>query len=461
MMPETIAVVDDDPDVLLATALALRPLGHDVLTLAEPEALSDCIAKRGVGVVLLDLNFERGATSSREGLRWLTQWLRDEPELVVIVVTAYADVSLAVNAMKLGATDFLSKPWTHERLTTTVRTAIALRQARRSAEQLRQQSFELGSARDAETDGMVGQSAAMQQVRSLIARVGPTDASVLILGENGTGKDLVARALHRASPRALRPMVTVDLGAVSPNLFESEIFGHRKGAFTDAKTDRIGRMAAADGSTLFLDEIGNLPLALQPKLLTALEKGEVTPVGGNSPVAINARIVCATNVAPAELADATRFRPDLLFRLNTVEIHVPPLRERRGDIVPLAHYFLQGYSAKYGKPLKAFEPEAIAAMTANAWPGNVRALRHAVERAVILSTAASYTVQDLALVADAATPLSVTDTPTAEPSFNLEQMEQNLVERALQKHAWNITLAARDLGLTRASLYRRMERFGL
>jgi DNA-binding NtrC family response regulator len=460
-MRETILVIDDDRDVLRACEMALSHLDYQILTRQTPDAIPELLATRDISAILLDLNFQRGTTASSEGLRWLAEIKRIDPDAAVVVITAHGGVALAVEAMKQGATDFITKPWVNERLATTVHNAVQLRTTRRAAMRLQQQTRELASTDAVDRAGLIGRSPAMQHVLSLIERAAPTAANVLILGENGTGKELVARALHQASQRATNTMVSVDLGAVSASLFESELFGHKKGAFTDAKTDRIGRLLAADGGTLFLDEIGNLPLTLQPKLLTALEQRKVTPVGANAPVTIDVRVVSATNLSRDQLADEKQFRPDLLFRLNTVEIHIPPLRQRREDIPLLAAHFLAHYTHKYDKPAKPFSAGALSALTQYDWPGNVRALRHAIERAVILCSGEQYSPEDLALPALSGISANTVPQNLIEDDFNLDRMEQQLIERALKKNAWNISLTAKDLGLTRASLYRRMERYGL
>jgi DNA-binding NtrC family response regulator len=466
IVPETVLIIDDDADVLHASELAIRHLGYRIITRQKPDAIAEILETENIDAILLDLNFGRGSTSSTEGLRWLRQIRNIDADIAVVVITAHGGVSLAVDAMKLGATDFITKPWTNERLAITVRNAVELRTTRRRATRLLQQTQELAVPGGAERMGLIGRSPAMLHVQSLIERAAPTDVNVLILGENGTGKELVARALHRASKRAQAAMISVDLGAVAATLFESELFGHKKGAFTDAKADRVGRIPAADGSTLFLDEIGNLPLHLQPKLLTALEQRQVTPVGSNIPVPVDARVICATNLSRDQLADEKQFRPDLLFRLNTVEIHVPPLRQRREDIPMLAEYFLSLYSQKYDRVGKPFAASAMAALIGYDWPGNVRALRHAIERAVILSRGDEYSCDDLALAFNAvqtnseSTPERVTASHDAD-DLNLARIEKQTIDRALKKHAWNVSLTAKELGLTRASLYRRMERHGL
>ena len=449
-------VVDDDPDIGLAARLALRELFDEVLTLDRPDQLPALIAARAPDVLLLDLNFARGATDGREGFEWLDRVVSADPDLAVVIITAHGGVAIAVEAIKRGATDFISKPWANDRLAATVRSAAALTRSRREARLERGRSREVSPPNLASP--LLGNSPAMARVQSLISRAGPTDANVLILGENGTGKELVARALHAHSLRRDRPLVTVDLGVVSESLFDSELFGHVKGAFTDARSDRIGRMKAADGSTLFLDEIGNLPLHLQPKLLTALEQREVTPVGSNRAVPIDVRIVAATNADRDMLADENRFRQDLLFRLNTVEIELPPLRQRREDIPLLLNHYLDLYARKYGKPSRPISDDAMDRLIEHDWPGNVRALRHAAERATILAEGDVLEADDFPM------PRGVPRMQVARaaaPDLNLDRQEKQAVEAALKKHNFNISLAATELGLSRGALYRRMEKHGL
>uniref|UniRef100_UPI0035CA43C0 sigma-54-dependent transcriptional regulator n=1 Tax=uncultured Sphingomonas sp. TaxID=158754 RepID=UPI0035CA43C0 len=450
-------VVDDDEDILLAARLLLRELFAEVATLSSPQAALDLMATHSPDVILLDANFARGATDGAEGFAWLGKMLARDPDAVVVLITAHGGVQVAVSAMKHGATDFVSKPWSNDRLLATVRTAAALRSSRRATTVERGKMATIAGI-PGETP-LLGGSPAMARVLSLIEKAAPTDANVLILGENGTGKELVARELHRLSRRAAGVMVSVDLGAISESLFDSELFGHVKGAFTDARTDRVGRLQAADGGTLFLDEVGNLPLHLQPKLLTALEQRQVTPVGANRPVPIDVRVVSATNLAPAQLGDEARFRQDLLFRLNTVEIELPPLRERREDIPVLLAHFLDLYARKYAKPQRALPAELLAELIAYAWPGNVRALRHAAERAVILAEGERFSASDFPLARPA--PAAPAPVEPASSDLNLDRAERMLVEQALRKHAFNISNAAAELGLTRGTLYRRMEKHGL
>ena len=451
-------VIDDDPDILLSAKLLLRELFDEVVTFQAPDDALASIERHHPDVVLLDANFARGATNAAEGFHWLSEILRRDPQAVVVMITAHGGVQIAVDAMKRGATDFVSKPWSNDRLLATVRTAAALRNSRAAAGPQPEQNRETDA--EAAPTSLLGHSPAMARVLSLVEKAAPTDANVLILGENGTGKELVARELHRLSRRADRPLVSVDLGAVAENLFESELFGHVKGAFTDARGDRVGRLQAANGGTLFLDEVGNLPIHLQPKLLTALEQRQVVPVGANKPVPIDVRVIAATNLPPERLADETMFRPDLLFRLNTVEIEIPPLRERREDVTELVEHYLAYYTRKYDKPKRRLPASVLEALQAYHWPGNVRALRHSVERAVILAEGDSFTVEDFSLsrgiaVAGPKTP------PDTRQDLNLDRAERQIVEQALRKHAYNISLAAAELGLSRAALYRRMEKHGL
>lgn len=462
-------IIDDDPDILMSARLLLRDMFREVVTVQAPESAMSAMEEERPDVILLDANFGRGATNAAEGFHWLSEILKRDPDAVVVMITAHAGISVAVEAMKRGATDFVSKPWANERLLATVRTAATLRTSRVEVVTERKRAAAVTAPVGGDTP-LLGQSPAMARVYSLIERAAPTEANVLILGENGTGKELVARALHAGSRRAENVLVSVDLGAVAESLFESELFGHMKGAFTDAKGDRIGRMQAADGGTLFLDEIGNVPLHLQPKLLTALEQRQIVPVGGNKPVGIDVRVIAATNVSFDQLADESRFRQDLLFRLNTVEIELPPLRERREDILLLVEHFIGMYAKKYGKEPREIPPHVADALVNYDWPGNVRGLRHAAERAVILADANAFTVDDFSLSraaargTAAAAPAPVPAAPTvgaARDDLNLERAEKQMVEQALKKHSYNISLAAAELGLTRASLYRRMEKHGL
>ncbi|TCQ06529.1 sigma-54 dependent transcriptional regulator [Sphingomonas sp. PP-CC-3A-396] len=450
-------VVDDDADILLAARLVMRQMFAEVVITTSPVEALEIIRTRSPDVILLDANFARGATDGAEGFAWLGRMLSLDPRAAIVLITAHGGVQIAVEAMKRGATDFVSKPWTNERLLATVRSAAALRRSRleTGVERVNTRAAALAPP-GAE---LLGDSPAMARVQSLIDKAAPTDANVLILGENGTGKELVARALHRQSRRADAIMLSVDLGAIAESLFDSELFGHAKGAFTDARTDRIGRMQAAEGGTVFLDEVGNLPLHLQPKLLTALEQRKVTPVGANKAVPIDVRIISATNLPTRALADERRFRQDLLFRLNTVEIELPSLRDRREDIPLLMTHFLTIYAGKYGKPVPLVPETVMATLKTHDWPGNIRALRHAAERAVILSEGQTLTFSDFPLPRALAAPAPAI-TPEGR-DLNLDRAEKDLIEAALKKHGYNISYAATDLGLTRGTLYRRMEKYAL
>ena len=462
-----ILIVDDDQDILVAGRLLLKRHFASVTTTTTPSEVPALMAKQSFDAILLDMNFGPGASSGEEGYQWLEKILEIDPEAVVVMITAHGGVNIAVDAMKKGATDFVAKPWQNEKVVATLSSAVQLRRTRSEADTLRKTNKLLSEGQAGVQQGVIiGSSAAMENVMQMVERAGPTEANILILGENGTGKELIARAVHEKSHRAGMVFMTVDLGAVSESLFESELFGHKKGTFTDARDDRVGRLVAASGGTLFLDEIGNLPLHLQAKLLTVLEQRKVTPLGANAPVDIDVRLITATNVPRSGLSNEDRFRQDLLFRLNTVEIELPPLRARGEDIPVIAAHFAALYAKKYDKQVKEFSPSACAAIEAYSWPGNVRALRHAVERAVILSEGVVFEAQDFSLGAppnspgDVVAPASTTNTPQEEGNLNLEKMEYTLIEQALKKHRYNISHAAKALGLTRAALYRRMEKHG-
>jgi DNA-binding NtrC family response regulator len=420
----TILVVDDDDDILTAARLLLRRRFAEVITCRRPERIPDLMERHAFDVVLLDMNFGPGESSGKQGLEWLESILRIDPDVVVIMITAHGSVDNAVEAMKLGATDFVTKPWQNEKVVATVSTGVELRRSRSETATLRRANEALRQASGAVSPDIIAESAAMQEVFSIVERAAPT------------------------------------MGAISESLFESELFGHRKGAFTGANEDRLGRFQAADGGTLFLDEIGNLPLHLQAKLLSALEQREVTPVGADRPQSFDIRVVAATNTPIEHLRDADLFRPDLLFRLNTVEITIPPLRERKDDILPIARHYAAVYARKYGKLARTFSLPAESALLDYDWPGNVRALSHAIERAVILTSGKQIEPIDLQLdyPGEAAAPATTTAIPTI---LNLDDMEKATIERALLKHGFNISRAAAELGLTRASLYRRMEKHGI
>jgi DNA-binding NtrC family response regulator len=440
----TILAVDDDPDVLMAARLLLRQHFEHVLTTENPDDIEQLMAKSPIDVFLVDMNFAIGRNSGAEGLKWLQRILSLDPDAVVVLMTAFGDLNVAVQAMREGAADFVLKPWQNDKLVATLSVAAKLRQTRKKVNAL--------SVLPPEEE-MIAGSAKMQEVMKVVARVAPTDANVLIRGENGTGKELIARSLHRQSGRADQVLVTVDLGAVAESLFESELFGHMKGAFTDAVSDRAGRFQAADGGTLFLDEIGNLPPPLQTKLLRVLESREVLPLGSDQPIPIDVRLIAATNQPLEALVADGRFREDLLYRINTIEVTLPPLRERLEDLSALARHFVQVYARKYQLPEKAISPEAMQALDGHNWPGNVRELSHAVERALILSDGSELTAADLHL--------SSRMPGAGSDSLNLEATERRLVVTALEQAGGNISHAAAALGITRAALYRRIEKFEL
>lgn len=473
-----ILIVDDDEDILVAVKLLLKRHFDTVITCSNPSEIPTFMAAHSFDAILLDMNFGPGESSGKQGFHWLAKIMEIDPHAVVIMITAHGGVNVAVEAMKQGATDFVAKPWQNEKLVATLSSSVKLRRTRSEAEKLKKTNRALAAVTSKPKQPILGNSPAIAEVLSIIARAAPTDANVLILGENGTGKELVAAELHRLSARANSIFMSVDLGAVAESLFESELFGHKKGAFTDAREDRVGRFQAAEGGTLFLDEIGNLPLHLQAKLLTVLETRQVVPVGSDTPVPIEVRVIAATNLPSDRLKREDIFRQDLLFRLNTVEIHVPPLRDRRQDVPEIARHYAELYCRKYGKPLREFSADALKTMSEYSWPGNVRALRHAVERAVILSDsdqfeAADFQISPLAAgspvtgqarLADAYHDESETDGPLSDviaEDLNLERLEKSAISGALKKHRYNISHAAKELGITRAALYRRMEKHGL
>jgi DNA-binding NtrC family response regulator len=451
-----ILVVDDDPGVLTAAKLLLKRHFAVVQTESDLSRLPDLLGAQ-FDVVLLDMNFAIGANTGAEGFKWLERSLARDPAMVVILMTAYGDVTTAVKAIKAGATDFVLKPWQNEKLLATVTAGLQLRKSRDEVAQLKERNRELGSGRRLGADSIVGTSGAMDRVLELVRRAAPTDANVLILGENGTGKELIARAVHEQSRRRSEVFVSVDLGAVSESLFESELFGHRKGAFTDAREDRAGRFQAASAGTLFLDEIGNLSTQLQSKLLRVLEERTVTPLGSDQSKSVDVRLICATNRPIAAMSRSGEFREDLLYRINTIEVTIPPLRERTEDIAALVGHFVDVYARKYGLTAKLVTPGALKRLEAHSWPGNVRELRHAVERALIMSDGPVLDAQDFFFSggnAGAADELDLDE-------LKLDSVEHQVIRRVLAKHSGNVSRAARELGITRASLYRRMEKYGL
>ncbi len=449
-----ILMIDDDEDVLLAAKMLLKKYNHQVIIDKNPNKIPFLLNNDTYDVILLDMNFSKDTTSGKEGFEWLRQIKERDPQAVVIMITAFGDVEMAVRALKEGATDFILKPWQNEKLLATISTAIRLKKSYNEVDKLRKAKQMLEEQISQPFRDMIGQSQALKDVFTLIDKVARTDANVLILGENGTGKELVARAIHQKSLRKDNSFVAVDMGAITETLFESELFGHKKGAFTDAREDRPGRFELANGGTLFLDEIGNLSLSLQSKLLSALQSRQVTRVGANQSSEVDIRLICATNMPLLQMVDEGKFRQDLLYRMNTVEIRIPPLSERVDDIPLLANHFLNHYARKYRKDVVALAPEAMVKLKKYPWPGNVRELQHAIERAVIMADSNALQESDFLFSRKAQ------DTLTND-SLNLDDVERTAVVKAIQLHQGNISKAAEELGLTRASLYRRMEKYGL
>jgi len=463
----SILLVDDDEDILVAGKLLLKRHFSEIKICNQPANIPKLLSEQKFDAILLDMNFGPGESSGQQGYLWLDKILSIDPQAVVIMITAHGGIDVAVDAMKRGATDFIAKPWENDKVIATVSTAVKLGRTRQEASELRVANDRLVELSNQESQPIIGQSQVMQKAQELVELCAPTDANVLLLGENGTGKELIARAIHNQSFRQNKIFISVDLGAVPESLFESELFGHKKGAFTGATEDRIGRLQAADGGTLFLDEIGNLPLHLQAKLLAVLSQRQVTPLGANKSVAFDVRIIAATNMPLVQLRNEASFRQDLLFRLNTVEITLPPLRERHGDILPIAKFYLEYYGRKYQKPDLQLGQAAITAINNYNWPGNIRELRHAIERAVILCQYDQLSSADLQLSqlqpseSEALTSRPAEAEPEQAAEFNLEIIEKQTISQALKTYSYNISHAAKALGLTRAALYRRMEKYGL
>ena len=447
-------MIDDDEDVLLAAKMLLKKSSHQVIIEKNPNKIPFLLNNDTYDVILLDMNFSKDTTSGKEGFEWLRQIKEKDPHAVVIMITAFGDVEMAVRALKEGATDFILKPWQNEKLVATISTAIKLKKSYNEVDKLRKAKQMLEEQISQPFRDIIGQSNALKDVFALIDKVAKTDANVLILGENGTGKELVARAIHQKSMRKDNSFVAVDMGAITETLFESELFGHKKGSFTDAREDRPGRFELAHGGTLFLDEIGNLSIGLQSKLLSALQSRQVTRVGSNQAMEVDIRLICATNLNLHQMVADGKFRQDLLYRINTVEITIPPLCDRVDDIPMLANHFLDHYSKKYRKEVLSISPEAMNKLKKYPWPGNVRELQHSIERALIMAD--SPTLQE----SDFLFSRKGSDAINAD-TLNLDEVEKAAVTKAIQLHNGNISKAAEELGLTRASLYRRMEKYGL
>jgi len=451
-----ILIVDDDEDVLLAAKMLLKKHAHQVTIEKNPNKIPFLLNNDSFDVILLDMNFSKDITSGKEGFYWLSQITERDPNAVVILITAFGDVEMAVRALKDGATDFVLKPWQNEKLLATISAAIKLKKSYNEVDKLKKAKKQLQDDSNQPFKDILGNSDAINKVFNIIDKVAQTDANVLILGENGTGKELVARALHQRSLRKENTFIGVDMGAITETLFESELFGHKKGSFTDAKEDRAGRFEVANTGTLFLDEIGNLSLPLQSKLLTSLQNRQITRIGANKPISIDIRLICATNMPIYDMVKDNEFRQDLLYRINTVELHLPPLRERQEDIQILADHFVLMYCKKYRKTIKTFSANTIKRLQKYSWPGNVRELQHAIERAVIMTDNNTLSPEDF---------FFLTSNPQADDinveNYNLESVEKSVIQKAINKHNGNISKAAKELGLTRASLYRRLEKHGL
>jgi DNA-binding NtrC family response regulator len=447
----SILVIDDDPDVLIAVRLLLKTEVKKVVTEKNPENLPSLLRENSFDLVLLDMNFKSSINTGNEGIYWLKRIKELNKEVSVIMITAYGDIDLAVRSLKEGASDFILKPWHNEKLISNIEDII--KKTKRNVN---------GAALKNESETLIGtellaESEPMKNIFFKIEKIAPTDANILILGENGTGKDLTAKAIHQKSLRAKQPFIKVDVGALTETLFESELFGHKKGAFTDAREDRIGRIEAANGGTLFLDEIGNITLQQQAKLLSVLQNRQVIRLGTNQPIPVDIRLICATNVPLQELANESRFRKDLIYRINTVEITLPPLRNRKEDIILLAKHFAKQYAAKYRKPAIELDRSALDKLMKYPFPGNVRELQYTMERAIIMSDDEVLTEKDLLF-----SPIETSVAQTAEQDdYKLSTIEKNTILRVIEKHNGNITKAAKELGLTRTALYRRLSKYDI
>ncbi len=449
-----ILIIDDDVDVLSAAKLLLKRHAKSVDIEKNPQKLPFLVTNGDYNLILLDMNYTRDVNSGREGFHWLDRILDINPAMKVIMITAYGDIEMAIRAIKAGATDFVLKPWENDKLIATLDAALATNPSSSAPAVVEEKNKEGNKKEKSGSEAIIAGSDAMKQVLHTAERVAATDANVLILGENGTGKTQLAKHVHHHSKRSDKPFVTVDLGALSESLFESELFGHVKGAFTDAKEDRAGRFEEAKGGTIFLDEIGNLTLPLQAKLLTVIQERKVTRVGSNKQVPLDVRLICATNMNIEKMVEEKTFRQDLLYRINTIELDLPPLRERPEDIASLAEFYLKQFSKKYNRPVTDISSALIKKMQQYSWPGNIRELQHAIERAVILSQEKTLQPDDLFLK-------NTGGQNSTSTGFDLEDMEKTLIVKAMKRFNGNITDAARELGLSRAALYRRMEKYGL
>ncbi|HET7179280.1 MAG TPA: sigma-54 dependent transcriptional regulator [Chryseosolibacter sp.] len=455
MVSGNVLIVDDDELVLLSIRLLLEPCFTSVQTLANPERIPAVLERQSIDVVLLDMNFRQGDTTGNQGRFWLKKIRDTNPETQVILLTAYGDIQVAVDSMKEGALDFVVKPWENEKLLATVKTANLVSHEKKKVNQLRSRQKSLTSSLQRNYQPLIGESNAIEGIRNTIAKVAPTEANILILGPNGTGKEVIAWEIHQRSQRADGVFMVVDVGSLTETLFESEMFGYRKGAFTDAREDRAGKFEAAAGGTLLLDEIGNLSLPLQAKLLTVLQNKTIVRLGSHDPVEIDTRIICATNSDLFSMVKQGKFREDLLYRINTVEITVPPLLERPGDVPLIVDHYLARLSARYHKGDITVSDNAMAYLQQYSWPGNVRELIHTLERAVIMCDRPQLQVTDFE---------SLSRSPMGDftlNNFNLQKLEAWAVRKALERHSGNVTQAAEELGLSRGALYRRMQQYGI
>lgn len=453
-----ILIIDDDHDILVAAKMALKKHFGKISISTNPGLSQELLNEQEYSCILLDMNYSRGNITGSEGLHWLEKIHTAFPEIPIIMMTAFGDVNLAVDCIKKGATDFILKPWNNEKLVTTIQNSIKLKKANDTIQALKTKQEHINQINlSASNLDLIGQSKAIQQVLKTIEKVAKTNANVLLLGENGTGKGLIAKTIHQLSNRNNETFIKVDLGAIHDNLFDSELFGHKKGSFTGANEDRIGRFELAQNGTLFLDEIGNIDMPFQSKLLSALQNRKIIPVGGNKEIPIDIRLISATNMPLKEMIGEKKFREDLLYRVNTVEIYLPPLRERKEDIYPIAQHYMRKYCQQYNIKEKAFDEATINALENHLWPGNIRELQHAVERAIILSEKDHLTTSDFFFQEQK----NVKINEIKFENFNLESIEKKLIEKVLKQYQGNISKAAKELGLTRAALYRRLEKHGL
>ncbi|NHB67930.1 sigma-54-dependent transcriptional regulator [Perlabentimonas gracilis] len=451
----TILIVDDNPSVIDSLTLFLKRKVAKIISTESPNDIPTILSKHQVDVVILDMNFELTENTGKEGLNWLKEIKKLDPNQVVIMITAYGDVALAVEALKEGASDFILKPWDNQKLLATLNSAMELSRSKREVSHLRTEQADLKQSINKNSQAIIGQSPPMQEVFQVISKVAPTDANVLVLGENGTGKELVAREIHRLSARASGIFLTIDMGTITETLFESELFGHKKGAFTDAKDDKMGRLALAHGGTLFLDEIGNLSQPMQAKLLTVLQNREFTPVGDTKTKPIDVRLICATNRNVGEMVTSGHFREDLLYRINTIQVELPPLRVRGDDIIQIANYYLRKFGEKYGKSKLSFSPSVCERISSYNWPGNVRELSHAVERAVIMCEGERISPNDL-LIHSTAESNNLGDKP-----ISLNEAEAILIANSIKRNKGNLSAVAKELGIGRQTLYRKIREYGI